>query len=142
MSNVIQEYGAEHNLAFTTSKTKCIIFSGNKRVQEPPPIMLNGKALPVVRKVDHLGHVLHQSMSMENDSIRAKNSYKRRAIDILAHNVRMETHINVVEGFLCSDIVSLMTQVLSRFPKRGGDKKVQDQSNNEKPYWVILEKPN
>ena len=142
MSNVIQEYGAEHNLAFTTSKTKCIIFSGNKRVQEPPPIMLNGKALPFVRKVDHLGHVLHQSMSMENDSIRAKNSYKRRAIDILAHNVRMETHINVVEGFLCSDIVSLKTQVLSRYPKRGGDKKVQDQSNNEKPHWVILEKPN
>ena len=165
MSNVIQEYGAEHNLAFTTSKTKCIIFSGNKRVQEPPPIMLNGKALPFVRKVDHLGHVLHQSMSMENDSIRAKNSFKRRANDIrdqlhfcspqqkmtainlyctdaygvllydlqseyasslykqwsiqarLAHGVKMETHTNVVEGFLCSDMVSLKTQVLSRYPK-------------------------
>ena len=102
---------------------------------------------------------------MEYDSIRAKNSFKRRANDIrdqlyfcsphqkmtainlyctdaygvllydfqseyasslfkqwsvqarLAHGVRMETHTNVVEGFLCSDIVSLKTQVLSRYPK-------------------------
>ena len=82
MTEVIQEYGAEHNLAFAIQKTKCIIFSGNKRIQEPPPIMLNGKALPYVQKLDHLGHVLHQSMSMEHDSIRAKSSFKRRANDI------------------------------------------------------------
>ena len=29
----------------------------------------------------------------------------------------METHTNVVEGFLCSEMVSLKTQVLSRYPK-------------------------
>ena len=172
MMNVCQDYGSEHNLAFSTdpvpakSKSKCIIFSGNKRLQEmPPPIMLDGKALPYVDHLDHLGHVLHKSMSMEMDCTRATNSFKRRAHDIrdqlhfcqprqvmklvntyvgdsygsnlwrfdsnyvtsfysrwnvTARNVfgvKFNTHVNVVEGFLCKDIVSLKSQVLSRYPK-------------------------
>ena len=32
-------------------------------------------------------------------------------------DVRFDTHVNVVEGFLCKDIVSLKSQVLSRYPK-------------------------
>ena len=35
----------------------------------------------------------------------------------LAHGVKMETHTNVVEGFLCRDHTSLKNQVLSRYPK-------------------------
>ena len=35
----------------------------------------------------------------------------------LAHGVSMETHTNVVEGFLCSDHSSLKNQLLSRYPK-------------------------
>ena len=31
--------------------------------------------------------------------------------------VKFDTHVNVVEGFLCKDIVSLKSQVLSRYPK-------------------------
>ena len=131
----------------------------------PPPIMLDGKALPYVDHLDHLGHVLHKSMSMEMDCTRATNSFKRRAHDIrdqlhfcqprqvmklvntyvgdsygsnlwrfdsnyvtsfysrwnvTARNVfgvKFDTHVNVVEGFLCKDIVSLKSQVLSRYPK-------------------------
>ena len=172
MMNVCQEFGKEHNLAFSTdpvpakSKTKCIIFSGNKNLKElPPPIMLDGKALPYVASLDYLGHTLHQSMSMEMDSVRATNSFKRRAHDIrdqlhfchpklimrfinvfcgdlygsqiwsldsdyassfykqwnvMARTVfgtKYNTHVSVVEGFLCSDIISFKNQVLSRYPK-------------------------
>ena len=172
MMDVCQDYGKEHNLALSTdpvpakSKSKCIIFSGNKRLQEmPPPIMLDGKALPYVDHLDHLGHVLHKSMSMEMDCTRATKSFKRRAHDITdqlhfchprqvmkmvntyvgdcygsnlwrlnssyatsfysrwnvtarnVFDVRFDTHVNVVEGFLCKDIVSLKSQVLSRYPK-------------------------
>ena len=127
--------------------------------------MLDGKALPYVPSLDYLGHTLHQSMSMEMDSVRATNSFKRRAHDIrdqlhfchpklimrfvnvfcgdlygsniwsldsdyassfykqwnvMARTVfgaRYDTHVSVVEGFLCSDITSFKTQVLSRYPK-------------------------
>ena len=127
--------------------------------------MLDGKALPYVDHLDHLGHVLHKSMSMEMDCARATKSFKRRARDlrdqlhfcqprqvmklvntyvgdcygsnlwrldsayansfysrwnVTARNVfdvRFDSHVNVVEGFLCKDITSLKQQVLSRYPK-------------------------
>ena len=83
-----EEYGSEHNLLFSTdpvparSKTKCLVFTGNNRAVTLRPIMLNNKPLPWVDRVDHLGHVLQQNMSMEADSVRAKCSFRARASDI------------------------------------------------------------
>ena len=83
-----ERYGLQNNLVFSTdpvpskSKTKCILFSGKKKVKEPQPIYLDGKALPWVDSVQHLGHILHETMSMNCDVNRARNSFMSRANDI------------------------------------------------------------
>ena len=88
MVTICQEYGLEHNLAFSTdpvpakSKTKCVLFKGNKRVEYPAPIMLNGEPLPWVPVCEHLGHKLHESLTMDSDISRAKATFKDRAADV------------------------------------------------------------
>ena len=88
MMKVCEDYGKEHNLAFSTdpdpakSKTKCVIFRGKKKIQYPAPIILDGKPLPYVEEITHLGHVLHESLSTDYDVARAKGKYKGRATDI------------------------------------------------------------
>ena len=83
MMKLCEEYGRGHNLVFSKSKTKCMIFSGNRSVTEyPPPIQLDGESLPWVEKADHLGHVLHQSMSMECDATQSRAKFMSRASDL------------------------------------------------------------
>ena len=88
MVTFCEEFGKEHNLEFSTdpnpnkSKTKCILFKGKHRVQPPAPVQLDGKDLPWVPSLEHLGHTLHESMSMETDCKRARSSFMRRADDI------------------------------------------------------------
>ena len=51
------------------SKSKCIFFSGKARnVVLPDPLKLNGVDLPWVASAGHLGHVLHQDCTMDQDS--------------------------------------------------------------------------
>ena len=81
-------YGLENNLVFSTdpvpskSKTKCVLFHGKRKVRYPEPIYLDGKALPWVERVQHLGHTLHETISMDFDAIRAKTSFMSRANDV------------------------------------------------------------
>ena len=89
MVTICENYGKEHNLVFSTdpnpskSKTKCVLFIGNAtRVKYPQPITLDNKNLPWVQKVDHLGNVLHQSLSNEADCVRARASFMNRASDL------------------------------------------------------------
>ena len=50
------------------SKTKCIFVCGqNKKKVKPAPLVLDGKELPWVQSDIHLGHVLHESGSMDQD---------------------------------------------------------------------------
>ena len=79
MVAVCEKYGQEHNLVFSTdptpalSKTKCMFFCGRTgNVKYPDPVQLDGKDLPWVEHSDHLGHTLHQSVTMEMDSNRAR----------------------------------------------------------------------
>ena len=75
MLTVVEEYGHDHNLRFSTddnpnlSKTKCMFFSARpgSRQTPPAPLMLYGKCLPWVDTALHLGHTLHKSLSMEQD---------------------------------------------------------------------------
>ena len=74
MVKICEQYGAEHNLVFSTdpcpakSKTKCIYFCGRmNNVQYPAPVRLDGKDLPWVQSAEHLGHTLHQMANMEQD---------------------------------------------------------------------------
>ena len=83
MVTICEKYGIEHNLVFSTnpnanlSKTKCMLFCGpGARPNDSDPVLLDGKELPWVEKCEHLGHVLHQSMSMEADFKRARGSFQ------------------------------------------------------------------
>ena len=80
MLETCERFAGRFNLQFSTdpdpvkSKSKCIFVSGlSRRRQKPDPLMLNGKQLPWVESALHLGHVLHESGSMEKD-IKAKRA--------------------------------------------------------------------
>lgn len=86
---VCEQYGVEHNLVFSTdpvpslSKTKCMYFCGrNGNVKYPAPVILDGKPLPWVDHAVHLGHVLHQSVSMEQDCHRARARFIDKSVDV------------------------------------------------------------
>ena len=89
MVQICEEYGIEHNIKFSTdpnpskSKTKCLLFCGkNYRGEMPAPVMLDGKELPWVNTVEHLGHVLDKTLEMDADVSRARASFMRRASDV------------------------------------------------------------
>ena len=88
MVNVCQQYGADHNLTFSTdpdpkkSKTKCVLFTSENRKSYPVNISLDGKQLPWVDRIEHLGHILQQNGSMEADASRARASFMAKANDI------------------------------------------------------------
>ena len=74
MLEVCEDYGERHNLVFSTdpnpakSKTKCLYFCARtKDVVYPSPVKLDGKYLPWVVTAEHLGHTLHQLVTMDQD---------------------------------------------------------------------------
>jgi hypothetical protein len=80
MLDTCQRFAAKYNLMFSTdpnpdkSKTKSIFVCGRAVArQKPVNLTLDGKQLPWVESAVHLGHVLHQSGSMEKD-IRSKRA--------------------------------------------------------------------
>ena len=93
MVELCEEYAAAHNIVFSTdpnpsqSKTKCLVFTGKNTAVSPPSIKLDGMILPWVEKVEHLGHILHQSMSTDYDARRAAAGFMWRA-----SNIRDELH--------------------------------------------------
>ena len=75
MIDTCERFANKFNLKFSTdpdpskSKSKCIFVCGSsKKKQKPVPLMLNGKELPWVESALHLGHVLHESGSMDQDT--------------------------------------------------------------------------
>ena len=75
MLKCCEEYALEQYLEFSTDpdpnkpKSKCIYFKGKVRNRElPDHLVLLGEKLPWVEKVEHLGHLLHQSCSLEHDA--------------------------------------------------------------------------
>ena len=75
MLECCEKYATEHNLKFSTdplphkSKSKCIYFCGKlTRLTKPDNLTLLGEDLPWVASADHLGHVLHQSGTMDQDA--------------------------------------------------------------------------
>ena len=87
MLAICERYGKEHNLVFSTdpvprlSKTKCMYFCGrSNNVQYPAPVQLDGKDLPWVDHAEHLGHTLHQSVTMDMDCHRARAKFIDKSV--------------------------------------------------------------
>ena len=89
MLTVCQSYARDHNLVFSTdpvpskSKTKCMYFCGRMgQVRYPAPVQLEGEDLPWVEQAEHLGHTLHQSVTMDKDCIRARAKFIDKSVDV------------------------------------------------------------
>ena len=84
MIDTCSDYAKTHNLSFSThedpkrSKTKCIAF--RRRKEELGSLELNGKSLPWVNSVKHLGTTITDDNTMSQDIL------EKRAIYISKNN--------------------------------------------------------
>ena len=85
---VVEKFSISHNLKFSTdadpklSKTKCIAFGARPGRLLPAPLLLYGKELPWVQNALHLGHTLHQSLSMEQDARVRRATFISRSVEV------------------------------------------------------------
>ena len=115
MVTICEQYGREHNLVFSTdpdpkkSKTKCVLFTGNTCQNNPAPVILDGKNLPYVDRVEHLGRILQSNGSMEVDACQARASFMTRADDI-RDNLYFANPTQIVQGIqlYCCDAYGAM----------------------------------
>ena len=72
-------------------------------------MILDGKELPWVKKTEHLGHILHQNLSMESDSCRARASFMTRSSDCRdnLHFAEPEQRVQAIQLY-CSDAYGAM----------------------------------
>ena len=88
MLSVVEEFGATHNLKFSTdenpskSKTKCMFFATRARKLPPAPVKLYGKCLPWVDTALHLGHTLHKSLSMDQDTKVRRARFISKSVEV------------------------------------------------------------
>jgi hypothetical protein len=77
MLALVEAHGAALNLVFSTSqdpklcKSFCLYFVGptpERRIHYPTPLILNGVVLPWVKSAVHLGHTIHQDLTMRADA--------------------------------------------------------------------------
>ena len=92
MQRMLQElelFANESNIAFSTdpvpskSKTKCLYIVGNRRnLRKPAPLTLCGRELPFVRQAEHLGIVLTEEGSMEQDIVIKRAKFIQAAVEV------------------------------------------------------------
>ena len=111
MINACEKFAKENNLSFGTnpdpkkSKTKCIIFSNNRReCTNIAPIQLCGNNLPWVKNLNHLGITLESNNSMSRDIMRKTGQFIGNINSILQelHICDPETLMKVIETQACS----------------------------------------
>ena len=89
MLNLCEEFATSHNIGFSTdpdpskSKTKCIYVVGKtKNLAKPDPLTLCGRELPWVSSATHLGHELHESGTMEHDSLVKRAQFITNSVEV------------------------------------------------------------
>ena len=88
MLSVCEDYADRYNILFSThpnpqqSKTKCIFMIGKSRnLSKPAPLTLCGRDLPWVESANHLGHMLHQSGTMDHDASIARAKFIDQSVE-------------------------------------------------------------
>ena len=105
MLTICEDYATQHNMIFSVnedpkkSKSKCIFFKYG-REETPERLILNGKPLPWVETIEHLGHTIHESGKQESDCSQARAKFCEKSNEILsmfdfAHPLQKLTAINV-----------------------------------------------
>ena len=111
MVDLCNKFTASRNLKFGTnsnaekSKTKCIVFSKNKRDWKPiVAIKLNEDKLPWVDKVKHLGNVLQNDNSMSADILQKRAKFIAKVNSLLQefHYVTPDIFLSIVKTYATS----------------------------------------
>ena len=85
MLALVVEHGASLNLTFSPGKSYCIFFTGGttlRRVVYPAPLLLNGMELHWCESAVHLGHKLHQDLSMNADAKEKRARFISRSVEV------------------------------------------------------------
>ena len=85
MIAIAVKHGEGLNLKFSSSKSFCIFFSGPRparKVVFPAPLRLGGVALPWQESAMHLGHRLHQDLSMTADAKEKRARFISRSVGV------------------------------------------------------------
>ena len=67
------------------SKTKCLYMVGKIRggqIKYPVPLKLFGSQLPWVQSATHLGHILHENCTMEDDARSKRMKFISESTDV------------------------------------------------------------
>ena len=85
----IEDFAAEYNITFSTdpvpskSKTKCLFIVGNRRhLRKPASLVLCGRELPYVRQAEHLGNMLTEEGTMEQDTVMKRARFIQSSVEI------------------------------------------------------------
>ena len=89
MLDTCERFAVKNNLLFSThpnpakSKTKAIFVCGRrKKLIKPVPLTLYGKELPWVTSGTHLGHEIHESGTMDQDTRIKRANFIQESVDI------------------------------------------------------------
>ena len=91
MLELVEKYGASLNLTFSSSqdpkkcKSFCLFFTGRttlRKVVFPAPLVLNGVRLPWREKAVHLGHTLHQDLTLNADAQEKRARFISKSVEV------------------------------------------------------------
>ena len=125
--NISSSFGARKNLKFGTdvkpekSKTKCIAFSKNLReIKNLRNVKLDGKLLPWVNSVKHLGNILQSDNSMKLDISLKKGQMIGKINSLLQefHFLDPKTLLNLIKIYATSLPGSCLWNLLSTDSER------------------------
>ena len=111
MMEICEKYGEKFNISFSVnidepkkSKCKTMIFSRDGKTKPTSDIKLKGVSLPWTRSIKHLGHLLSNNCSTDNDLIAKKCSFISRCHNILQefHFVHPETKMALIQTYCLS----------------------------------------
>ena len=89
MLSTVEDFARRYNISFSTdpdpkkSKSKSICMVGKKcNLTKPAPLMLCGNQLPWVESAVHLGHELHESGTMDHDSVIKRAQFIEKSVEV------------------------------------------------------------
>lgn len=115
MLECCEKLATSHNLQFSTDpvpeKSKSIFICGKQtRLRKPDKLTLFGAELPWVASADHLGHVLHQSGTMDQDALVKRDRFIDKTVGIReSFSFAYPAHImKAVQIFACDGYGSML----------------------------------
>ena len=91
MLSLVEAHGATLNLTFSTNqdarlcKSFCLYLVGprpERSIHYPTPLTLNGVTLPWVKSAVHLGHTIHQDLTMSSDAAVRRARFISSSVEI------------------------------------------------------------